>query len=66
MLLLDKDHKHPSVAGSYLAALVLFEQITGKDAKALGADEQAARDLGLSQEDAVKLQAVAAGTVVAK
>ncbi len=66
LLLLDKDHKHPSVAGSYLAALVLFEQITGKDATALGADEQAARDLGLSREDAAKLQAVATGAFTVK
>ena len=50
MNLWDKDNKHPSIQGSYLAALVLFEQITGTDARQLGAEELAARDLGISRE----------------
>ena len=62
----DKDNKHPSVEGSYLAALVLFDEITGLDVRKLGAGEQAARDLGITPEVAVKLQAIAAETATAK
>lgn len=61
--LLSADHKHPSIAGSYLSALVLFQTITGSGVTKLGPDEQAARDLGLPREQAVALQATADETV---
>ena len=53
------DRKHPSGAGAYLAALVIFQQITGHDARALGRDEEAAAALKISPENAVRLQQVA-------
>ena len=62
----DKDNKHPSVQGSYLTALVLFEQITGSDPRKLGSAELAARDLGIAGDDAVKLQVFAAEMFMVK
>ena len=55
---------HPSKYGSYLSALVLFEQITGVDPR-FGAGEQAAQDLGIDPAIAVALQNAAAMTVAA-
>ena len=46
---------HPSVYGSYLNALILFEQITGLDPR-FGAAELAAADLGIDPTIAVSLQ----------
>ena len=43
------DYLHASKYGSYLDALVQFGAITGLDPLSLGADEQAAMDLGISQ-----------------
>lgn len=53
------DYLHPSVWGAYLSALVLFQQITGKDVRAFGANEMAASQLGLSGTIAEQLQQVA-------
>jgi hypothetical protein len=53
---------HPSKSGSYLNALVLFDQITGVDPRTLGY-EQAAQDLGISSDIAAQLQFAAAITV---
>ena len=50
------DRHHPSVAGTYLAALVFYRQFTGRS----GA-EATWRPGGLSAEDAAKLQRIAAG-----
>ena len=41
------DHHHPSMAGSYLAALVFYRQLTGRTAA-----QAAYRPLGLSAQDA--------------
>lgn len=57
------DYLHPGVAGAYLSALVLFQQIAGVDVRTLGAREQAAEQLGLAPDLAVRLQAVAFDTV---
>ena len=54
------DHYHASAAGSYLEALVVFGKVTGIDPRTLGAGERAADDLGLSREQATRLQAIAA------
>ncbi len=54
------DHYHASAYGYYLEALVLLGSITGKDPRALGRDEKAAGELGLSPDVAVKLQEIAA------
>lgn len=54
------DGTHPSAHGSYLSALTLFGSITGLDPQSLGRNEQAAFDLGISQNDALALQRVAA------
>lgn len=54
------DHYHASIAGSYLEALTIFGRVTGRDPRTLGADEVAAKELGLSPELATSLQAVAA------
>ena len=64
--LLDTDHKHPSVEGSYLSALVLFQTITGADVTKLGTGEQTAHDLGISPDVTGKLQTVASGTLPAR
>ena len=64
--LLDADRKHPSVAGSYLAALVLFQTVTRYEVTKLGAGEQAAHDLGIPPETAGQLQRVAAETLRVK
>jgi len=57
------DNYHPSNWGSYLNACVLFAEITGKDPRKLGAHEQAAADLGIAPDEAVRLQRVAAEQV---
>jgi hypothetical protein len=54
------DYLHASKYGSYLDALVQFGTITGLDPRLLGGGEIAARDLGISQADALTLQNVAA------
>jgi len=54
------DYLHASKYGSYLDALVQFGTITGFSPLSLGADEQAAKDLGISSADALTLQRVAA------
>ena len=59
-----EDDYHPSAEGAYLATLVVYQRITGKDARGLGADEQAAADLGIDAADAVKLQEVASAQVM--
>lgn len=53
------DNLHASKWGSYLSALTLFGTITGKDPRALGGGELSARDLGISERDALALQAIA-------
>jgi hypothetical protein len=57
------DGTHASAWGSYLSALTLFGTITGRDPRMFGADEQAARDLGISGEEAVLLQRMAAQAI---
>lgn len=54
------DGTHASKWGSYLSALTLFGELTGLSPYVLGADEIAARDLGISRSDALALQRVAA------
>jgi hypothetical protein len=54
------DYLHASKYGSYLDALVQFGTITGLDPRSLGANEIAARDLGISAANALILQQVAA------
>jgi Flp pilus assembly protein TadG len=54
------DYLHASKYGSYLDALVQFGTITGFDPRSLGANEIAARDLGISAANALILQQVAA------
>jgi hypothetical protein len=53
------DHYHASIYGYYLEALVVFGQITGVDPITLGPKEQTADDLGISNEQAVRLQQIA-------
>jgi hypothetical protein len=53
------DHYHAGTAGYYLEALVVFGAVTGGDPTALGRDEKAAGDLGLSPDQAAALQRVA-------
>lgn len=53
------DDYHPSTYGAYLNALVLLEEITGKDPRQLGAHERAAASLGIAPEMAVTLQRIA-------
>jgi hypothetical protein len=53
------DHYHASVYGYYLEALVLFGGITGRDPRALGANECSGFELGLSVAQVGALQNVA-------
>jgi hypothetical protein len=53
------DGTHASVMGSYLSALTLFGTLTGLDPAMFGASEVAARELGISQREALLLQRVA-------
>ncbi len=57
------DYLHASKYGSYLDALVQFGMITGINPRVLGANDQAARDLGITAADARALQRVAAITI---
>ena len=57
--LLTYDHYHASTAGYYLEALTIYAGITGKDPRDFGGGERAAQELGLSGEQAVRLQKAA-------
>jgi hypothetical protein len=53
------DHYHGSTYGYYLEALVIFGSLTGRDPRSLGDTECSAFELGLSREQAGRLQQVA-------
>ena len=53
------DNYHASIYGYYLEALTLFGGITGVDPRSLGANEAAARTLGISSAQAQALQGIA-------
>lgn len=57
------DQYHASTAGYYLEALTVFAGVTGKDPRSLGRGERAAQDLGLSADQAERLQKVAWATI---
>jgi hypothetical protein len=59
------DYLHASRNGSYLSALVLFGAITNIDPWSFGPHEQAASDLGISPDDAVRLQVIASDQLIA-
>ncbi|TPG08487.1 PEP-CTERM sorting domain-containing protein [Sphingomonas oligophenolica] len=54
------DHYHASAAGYYLEALTVLGAMTGQDPRRFGPTERAASELGLSPDQAVALQTVAA------
>jgi hypothetical protein len=60
----DAGFHHPSKFGAYLNGLVLFETITGMDARIFGEHEQAAAALGIPEQTAAQLQRVAWESVV--
>jgi hypothetical protein len=60
------DNYHASTAGYYLEALVVFGKVSGRDPLALGPDEAAARELGLSPAQAVGLQRAAHDALAAR
>jgi hypothetical protein len=53
------DHYHASAHGSYLEALVIFGNITGRDPRSLGDAECSAFELGFARADVKALQQVA-------
>ena len=53
------DNYHASVYGYYLEALTLFGSITGVDPRSLGANELAARTIGINPTQAQALQGIA-------
>ena len=53
------DHYHASNEGYYLEALTIFTAVTHTDPRKLGANEAAARDLGIRPRLAAKLQDIA-------
>jgi hypothetical protein len=58
------DYLHASKYGSYLSALVIFGALTNLDPRSFGPHEQAASDLGIAPNDAVRLQRVASDQLV--
>jgi hypothetical protein len=54
-----KDHYHASTEGYYLEALTIFTAVTGADPRKLGRNEEAARDLKIRPQTAIKLQDIA-------
>jgi hypothetical protein len=58
------DRTHPSVHGSYLAGLVMYGRITGRDPSALGIDDRTYGELGIGISDALMLQRVARDTLI--
>lgn len=54
------DNFHGSIYGYYLEALTIFGNVTGRDPRSLGADDNVAKDLGISVATAEALQAIAA------
>ena len=58
------DHYHASDLGYYLEALVIFEGVTGIDARRLGRDEKAAKELGIDPDLSVKLQTIAHKSII--
>ena len=57
------DSYHASLYGSYLEGLTVFGNITGLDPRSLGANELAAKSLGISADDAVAMQNLAYQTL---
>lgn len=57
------DNYHASTHGYYLAALVIFGSVTGRDPRALGREEIAAAQLGIAPAEAVALQQIALETL---
>lgn len=57
------DGYHASVHGSYLAALVIFGSVTGRDPRSLGPGEAAAAELGIPPATARSLQHIAFATL---
>jgi len=60
------DHYHGGTPGYYLAALVIFGEITGLDPRSLGEGERAAFELGISRSHAASLQKVASEELAAQ
>ena len=61
-----EDGYHASKYGSYLAALVIFGSVTGRDPRGLGSKEEAAAQLGISPDKAQALQRIAFKTLTAE
>jgi hypothetical protein len=57
------DGYHASAYGSYLAALVVFGSVTGRDPRSLGGGELAAAEIGISPAEAQALQRIAFETI---
>jgi len=60
-----KDRTHESVLGAYLAGLMMYGAITGRDPLAFGTNDRAFVELGITTADALMLQRVAHDTLVA-
>jgi hypothetical protein len=60
------DAYHASLYGYYLEALTIFGSVTGRDPRSLGANERAARELGIAPATASALQQCAADQLAAK
>jgi Domain of unknown function (DUF4886)/Glycosyl hydrolases family 16 len=60
------DGYHASVHGYYLAALVIFGSVTGRDPRSLGPEEQSAAQLGISPASALALQRTAFETLASE
>ena len=58
------DRTHPSVYGSYLAGLMMYGTLTGRDPAAFGTSDKVFGELGIGSADALMLQRVAHDTLV--
>ena len=61
-----EDGYHASAYGSYLAALVIFGSVTGREPRSLGAAEEAATSLDIAPAHALALQRIATETLAAE
>jgi hypothetical protein len=60
------DGYHATVYGYYLAALVIFGSVTGRDPRSLGREERAAAQLAISPDTALALQRIAFETLASE
>lgn len=59
------DHYHASMYGSYIEALTVFGDVTGVDPRSLGPNEEAAKQLSITPQQAGAMQKIAFDQLIA-